>query len=203
MWTLCIIAALLGLEKLRYILSYLCVFIVLFVLLCGGYAALTSEVGPFAGSANVDQYAAAGKVLRANVFGFRNPYLSGVSSAGLLIGSGFAWTSATGGLCGSRKEAALSGIFSSMFYYAATAVVVYLVLTAMNHIAGAEVPLLAVVQFFVPKLSAVYSRLCRIFRGRHCKHRIRDFCRALHFTPLRMGKGCFRCMIYVGSEGYS
>ena len=157
MGTLCIIAALLGLEKLRYILSYLCVFIVLFVLLCGGYAALTSEVGPFAGSANVDQYAAAGKVLRANVFGFRNPYLSGVSSAGLLIGSGFAWTSATGGLCGSRKEAALSGIFSSMFYYAATAVVVYLVLTAMNHIAGAEVPLLAVVQFFVPKLSAVYS----------------------------------------------
>ena len=107
-----------------------------------------------------------------------------------------------GGLCGSRKEAALSGIFSSMFYYAATAVVVYLVLTAMNHIAGAEVPLLAVVQFFVPKLSAVYSRLCRIFRGRHCKHRIREICRALHFTPFHMGKAFFRCRIYVGSGGF-
>lgn len=157
MGALCILAALLGLEKLRFILSYLCVFIVLFVLLCGGYAALTSEIGPFAGSANVDQYAAAGTILRANVFGIRNPYLSGVSSAGLLIGSGFAWTSVTGGLCGGRKEAAWSGVFSSVFYYAATAVVVYLTLTAMDHIAGAEVPLLAVVQYFLPELSAAYS----------------------------------------------
>jgi len=100
-----------------------------------------------------------GKVLRANTFGIQNPYLSGLSSAGLLIGSGFAWASATGGLCNSKKEAALSGVFSSIFYYATTAVVVYLVLTSMDHIAGEEVPMLAVVQFFLPRLSAVYSCL--------------------------------------------
>ncbi len=157
MGVLCIITALLGLERLKKALGYMCIFIVLFVLFCGGYAILTSYVSPFVGSANVERYVAMGRVLRANTFGIQNPYLSGLSSAGLLIGSGFAWASATGTLCNSKKEAVLSGVLSSVFYYVTTVVVVYLVLTSMDHIAGTEVPMLAVVQFFLPKLSAVYS----------------------------------------------
>ena len=154
---LCIITALLGLERLRKALSYMCIFIILFVLFCGGYVIFTSDIGPFAGSANVGQYVEMGRILRANTFGIQNPYLSGFSSAGLLICSGIAWASATGALCNSKREAVWSGILSSILYYVTTAVVVYLVLTSMDHIAGAEVPMLSVVQFFLPKLSAVYS----------------------------------------------
>jgi hypothetical protein len=36
MGVLCIITALLGLERIRKALSYMCVFIILFVLFCGG-----------------------------------------------------------------------------------------------------------------------------------------------------------------------
>ena len=43
MGVLCIITALLGLERLRKALSYMCVFIILFVLFCGGYAIFTSD----------------------------------------------------------------------------------------------------------------------------------------------------------------
>ncbi len=157
MGILCIVTALCGFGKLKKILSYICIFIVLFVLFCGGYVLLTSDVGPFISAANVEEYVTTGRVLRANMFGIQNPYLSGFSSAGLLIGSGFAWASAMGTLCRSKKEAVLSGVFSSIFYYVTTAVVIYLVLTSMDHIAGEEVPMLAVVQFFLPKLFAVYS----------------------------------------------
>ena len=154
---LCIVTALLGLEKLRKTLSYMCVFIILFVFFCWVYAIFTAGADQFASAVSIEQYAAAKRILRANTFGIQNPYLSGLSSAGLLIGSGFAWASATGALCGSKKEAVASGILSSMFYYATTAIVVYLVLVSMNHIVGMEVPMLAVVQFFLPELSAVYS----------------------------------------------
>jgi uncharacterized membrane protein YkvI len=45
----CIMAALLGLKKLMKVLSFLSIFIILFVLFCGGYVVFTSSVGPFAG----------------------------------------------------------------------------------------------------------------------------------------------------------
>jgi len=157
MGVLCIVTAHLGLERLRKALSYLCICTVIFVLFCGGYAFLTSGVSPVAGSANSEHYVSTGLLLRANTFGIQNPYLSGLSSAGLLIGSGFAWASATGSLCNSKREAVFSGIFSSLFFYMTTAVVVYLVLTSMDHVAGTEVPMLAVVHFLLPKLSAIYS----------------------------------------------
>lgn len=157
MGVLCIATSLLNLEKLRSILSYMCILIVLFILTCGIYATVTSSVGPVEGSAGVEQYAASGEILRSNTLGLKNPYLSGLTSGGLVISSGFAWASATGTLCKTRKQAVLSGLFSSLFFYAATAVVVYLVLIAMPEVAGKEVPMLAIVQHFLPILSPVYS----------------------------------------------
>lgn len=157
MCALCVAAALLGLKKLMSVLSYTCVFIALFVLFCGAYAMFTSDVGPFAGAANVKTYVARGDILPANTFGLTNPYLSGLSCSGLLITSSFAWVAATGALCRSKKEAVLSGVLSPVFYYAATAVVVYLLLVSMDHIAGQEVPMLAAISFFLPWLTVVYS----------------------------------------------
>jgi uncharacterized membrane protein YkvI len=157
MGIMCVITSLLGLEKLRKVLSYMCILIILFVFSCAVYAAFTSTLGPMQGSAKVEQYVASGQILRASAFGILNPYLSGLASSGLLIGSGFAWASATGSLCKSRKEAVLSGVFSSVFFYVSTAVVVYLILISIDHVAGKEVPMLAVIQCFLPGLSAVYS----------------------------------------------
>lgn len=157
MGTLCIITSLLDLGRLRDIMSYLCILIIIFVFGCGLYAAYYKGTGPGYGSLYIDEFVAKGKILRSSAFGLYNPYLSGVASAGLLIGSGFAWASATGDLCRRKKEAALSGVFSPLFFYAATGVVVYLLLVVMEHVAGKEVPMLAVVQHLFPALSVAYS----------------------------------------------
>jgi uncharacterized membrane protein YkvI len=159
MGVLCIITSLLGLDKLRKTLGSMCIFIVAFVFLCGIYVAVTSEISMVIGSANVETYVARGEILRASAFGIRDPYLSGVASAGLLISSGFAWASATGALCTNRKEAVWSGVFSSLFFYGSMAVVVYLLLVAMDHVAGKEVPMLAVIQYYLPVLSSAYSAI--------------------------------------------
>jgi hypothetical protein len=121
------------------------------------YTAFASDVGLIQGSAKVEQYVASGQILRISAFGIINPYLNGLASAGLLINSGFAWASATGSLCKSRKEAVLSGFFSSLLFYISTAVVVCLMLLSIDHVAGKEVPMLAVIQYFLPELSVVYS----------------------------------------------
>ncbi len=157
MGIMCIITSLLGLEKLRRVLSYMCILILLFIFSCAVYAAFSFDLGPLQGSAKVEHYVVSKQILRASAFGIMNPYLSGLASAGLLIGSGFAWASATGSLCKSRKEAVLSGVFSSVFFYGSTAIVVYLTLISIDHVAGKEVPMLAVMQYFLPGLSAVYS----------------------------------------------
>lgn len=157
MGIMCIITSLLGLVKLKKILSFMCIFVLIFVFSCAVYATFTSDLGLIQGSAKIDQYIASGQILRTSVFGIMNPYLSGIASAGLLINTGFAWAAATGSLCKSRKEAVLSGVFSPVFFYVPTAVVVYLILVSIDHVAGKEVPMLAVIQYFLPGLSAVYS----------------------------------------------
>jgi uncharacterized membrane protein YkvI len=159
MGIVCVIASLLGLEKLRNILSYMCILIIIFVLFCGIYATFTSNLNPVEATLKIQQYVASGTILRASAFGIRNPYLSGIASAGLVIGSGFAWASVTGTLCKTKKEAILSGVFSSIFYYLSTAVVVYLLLISIEHVAGKEVPMLAVIQYFLPGLSIFYSAI--------------------------------------------
>lgn len=153
----CVIAALLGFEKLMKILSYLCIFVVFTILACGVYALCTSGISGLPDLSVTNQYIADGKLLHANTFGIENPYLGGLSSAGLLIGSGFTWAATTGALCKSKKEAILSGVFSSLFYYATTAIVVYLILVSLSYTAGKEIPMLAVIQHFFPKLSGIYS----------------------------------------------
>lgn len=157
MGVVCVVTSLLGLERLRRVLSYLCVLIVLFIFGCAAYVGITSDISVSEGAANTEAYAASGEIIRSGLFGFSNPVLSGFTSAGLLIISGFAWSSATGALCRSKKEALCSGVLSSVLFYGASAVVLYLVLVSMDNIAGKEVPMLAVTQRFAPVLSPVYS----------------------------------------------
>ena len=124
MGILCIITSLLGLEKLRKVLGSLCLVIVLFVFCAGVYVAFTAKTGIVEASRKAAEYVANGSILQTDTLGIKNPYLSGISSAGLLIVSGFAWASATGGLCMTKKEAVLSGILSPTFFYVSTSVVV-------------------------------------------------------------------------------
>lgn len=156
MGAMCIATAMLGLKKLMRVLGYMCFFIIIFVFVCGIWAFFTSDTGPLAGSARAAEYVADGKLLRAMVFGFHNPYMMGVLSAGLFIEAGFAWAAAAGALCSGRREAVLSGFFSSFFYYVTTSVVVALILAAMDYVAGKEVPMLAVVNHYLPALTGFY-----------------------------------------------
>jgi len=155
--TLCILAALLGLKKLIRVLSYIGVFVIIFIFCCALYVFFTSGETPASGSVNVNKYVADGELLPANIFGISNPIFSAVACAGLLAGSGFPWVSATGKLCSGYKEAILCGVFSSIVYFGAQGIVVYLDLTTMDKIAGAEVPMLAVIQHYLPVLSLIYS----------------------------------------------
>ena len=155
MGAVCIATSLIGLKKLRSVLSYLCVPILVFIVICGIYAASKTNID--LAEIPADEYAANGLLIRSGIFGIENPWLSALSSAGLLINSGFAWASATGALCTSRKEAAVSGILSSLLFYAASAVVVFLVLVSIDKAAGTEVPMLAVTEKFLPALTPFYS----------------------------------------------
>lgn len=157
MGIMCIIAALLDLKKVIRVLGYLGSFTVLFVLGCGIYIFIKSGISPEAGSINVQRYVSERKILQANIFGIKNPWMSAVASAGLLINSGMPWASATGALCKNRKEAILTGLFSGILYYSTQFIVVYINLVSMDFIVDSEIPILAAIQYFLPCLSLVYS----------------------------------------------
>ncbi len=153
----CVITSMLDLTRMRGLMSYLCVFVVALIAVCLAIAAARNDTGPFAGSVNADSYAASGSIMRISIFGIEDPLLSGLCSGGLMLSSGFAWAAATGRLCSSKKEALLSGVFSSVFYYAASAIVVCLMLMNMDRIAGDEVPMLSVITEYMPVIGSVYS----------------------------------------------
>lgn len=162
MGALCIAASLLGLGRLRHLLSYLCVVLVVFVIALAVYTAATTDLSPAAGAAGAAAYAESGQILRVEPFALKSPVISGIASGGLLISSGFAWAAATGTLCTNRKEAAASGLFSGLFYYALTAAATYLICVNMDIVAGKEVPLLAIIQHGLEILTPVYSAIILI-----------------------------------------
>lgn len=157
MGAVCIIASLMGLEKLRNMLGYLCIFIVVFIVGLAAYALVTIGASPTEGAANAAAYAESGQIIRVEPFGLQSPVTSGIASAGLLISSGFAWAAAVGTLCKSRKEALASGILSALFYYVLIGVATYLICTNMDVIAGKEVPILAIIQHVLPFLTPIFS----------------------------------------------
>lgn len=157
MGVMCILTALLKLEKIMDVLSSMCIFICLFIVICWLYVVFTSGSNANVSLAKANEYVSHGELLRSQAFGVFNPYLSAISSGGMLVGSGFTWASATGALAKNKKEAVWAGILSSVFYYTATAVVVYLILNSIDDVAGKEVPMLSIIQRFMPKLSWLYS----------------------------------------------
>lgn len=157
MGAICIITSLLRLEKLRDLLGYFCIVIIVFVLAFAVYVMIKAGFHMGTAGANVENYVSEGSIYRISVMGLTHPLVSGLASAGLLINSGFAWAAIMGKMCRSHKEAVWTGVFSSVFFYGTTMIVVYLLLISMDHIAGQEVPLLAVVQHYLPLLSLVYS----------------------------------------------
>ncbi len=154
---LCILAALLGLQKLMHILSWAGVVIIVFVIICTVYILCKYGMPALAAQEAMDAYVAAGEVKRISILGLSNPVISGIASAGLLIVSSLPWVASTGSLCENKKTAITSGALSGVLFYAAQAVVVFLNLICMNSIAGEEVPVLAVFQNFLPVLAMVYS----------------------------------------------
>lgn len=156
MAAMCAAAALLGLERLRGVLGNMCALIVAFIAITA-VVALAGGVPELPGLDEAEAFAERGELLRVSLFGVKGPVLSGVISAGVLVGSGFAWGAATGALCPNRAAAAASGASAAVSYYAATLVSVFLTLSALGTAAGAEVPMLAVVRHYIPALAPFYS----------------------------------------------
>lgn len=157
--TLCIIAALLGIQKLMRILSYSGIIIIAFVLGCVLYIHFYQGISITVSQAAIDEYVTSGAIKKISILGFSNPVLCGVLSAGLLVVSSLPWVASTGALCENKESAIGSGILSAVIYYSAKCIVVYLNLASLDRIAGEEVPILAVFQNFIPALALFYSAL--------------------------------------------
>lgn len=156
---LCILAALLGIQKLMRVLSYASVVIIVFVLGCALYIHFKLGLSINIPQERIDAYVSAGTIKRIEFLGLSNPFFCGILSAGLLIVSSLPWAASTGALCGSQKAALWSGILSAVIYYAAKCVVIYLNLISLDQIAGEEVPILKVFQTFVPAVAMIYSAI--------------------------------------------
>ncbi len=157
MGVVCVAASLLGLQKLQKVLGNICLIIIAFVVICWIAAMMKTGVGPVEGSKNIERYVADGSIMRISFLGIEDPVSNSLCAGGLLVSSGFAWAAVTGRTCSSKREALASGLFSSLFYYAATAIVFYLCLISTDEIAGVEIPLLAIVTRFTPALASAYS----------------------------------------------
>lgn len=154
---LCIAAALLGLERLVRVLSYASVLIIAFVLGCALYIRFILGVSLSIPTETIEAYVISGELKRISILGISNPIFCGMASAGLLAVASLPWVASTGSLCENKSTAVLSGVLSGVIFYAAQGIVVYLNLTSIDKIAGAEVPILAVFQNYLPMLALVYS----------------------------------------------
>lgn len=152
-----IVVSMTGINRLKNILSYITFFIVGSIICSAIYIFVTSDITVTQGAANVDKYVDDGLLLHAAFLGLKSWYFSSLASVGLLITAGFAWASVTGSLCQSRQEAMLTGIFSSVIFYSTFIVVTYMLLVSTDFVAGQEVPLLGVIQHFMPPLAIIYS----------------------------------------------
>jgi len=154
---LCIAAALLDLRRLMRVLSYAGMLIVVFVLGCALYIRFVLGVSLSIPTETIEGYVISGELKRISIMGISNPIFCGIASAGLLVVSSLPWVASTGSLCEDESTAILCGVMSGVIFYAAQGIVVYLNLISMDKIAGAEVPLLAVFQNYLPMLALVYS----------------------------------------------
>ena len=154
---LCIGATLLGLEKLMHVLSYAGVVIVAFVLCCTAYIRFSKGITLSIPTATIEAYVAAGELKQISLFGLSGPVFCGIINAGLLVYASLPWVASTGSLCENRKTAIWSGALSGVIFYAAQTIVVYLSLISIDKIAGAEVPVLAVFQSYLPAVAMIYS----------------------------------------------
>ena len=154
---LCVLAALLGLEKLMRVLSYAGIVIFVIMIVGSAYLLIGKGITLPIGRDAADAIARSGEVKRIGLFGLSSPLFGGFLSAGLVIVSGMPWVASTGSLCPDRKSAVLSGILSGLLFYLAEAVAVWLNLVSLDKIAGKEIPILAVFQEYFPPLAAVYS----------------------------------------------
>lgn len=159
---ICILVTLLDLRKLMRVLSYASVIIIVFVLISTLYIRFIRGINITITDIEIQQFVDSGKLMKITMFGKSNSIISGVISAGLLVVSGLPWVASTGALCEDKKSAILSGALSGLVFYIAQSIVVYLNLISLESIVGAEIPILAVFQNYLPLLALIYSGIIMV-----------------------------------------
>lgn len=158
----CILATLLDLRKLMRVLSNASIIIIAFVLGSTLYIRFIKGATITVTDSNIQSFVNSGDLMKISFLGKSNPIISGVISSGLLVVSGLPWVASTGALCENKKSAILSGALSGLVFYLAQSIVVYLNLISLENIIGAEIPILAVFQNYLPVLALIYSGIIMI-----------------------------------------
>lgn len=149
-----------GLESVTNVLSCVGIIIIAFVILIGLYCLFTQGPAAMAeGAGKINEYVDSGDVLIANVFGIKNPVLSGAWYFGTFMVTGYAFIVAQGKRFKNYKESNMAAMLSGLLFTLGLLMVVGAILANIDYIVEveAQVPLLAVVANVIPVLQPVFA----------------------------------------------
>lgn len=149
-----------GLESVTNVLSCVGLIIIAFVVLIGVYCIIAQ--GPLEitkGAEKISTYVDNGDVLIANVFGIKNPILSGAWYFGTFIVTGYAFIVAQGKRFHSYKESNCAAMFSGLLFTLGLYMIIVAILANIDYIVDikAQIPVLAVIENTLPTLSPVFA----------------------------------------------
>lgn len=149
-----------GLESVTNVLSCAGIIIIGFVVLIGVYCLVSQGPAEMAeGADKIGGYVDSGDVLIANVFGIKNPILSGAWYFGTFMVTGYAFIVAQGKRLQSYKESNTAALLTGFLFTLGMVMVVCAILANIDYIVEveAQVPLLAVVANALPVLQPVFA----------------------------------------------
>lgn len=149
-----------GLEGVTNVLSCVGLIIIGFVVFMGVYCFCTQGPSAMAeGASKISDYVESGDVLIANVFGIKNPILSGAWYFGTFIVTGYTFIVAQGKRLESYKESNMAALFSAILFTVGLYMLIGAILANLDYIVDikAQIPLLAVIENTLPALKSVFA----------------------------------------------
>ena len=149
-----------GLESVTNVLSFVGLVIIAFVVLIGLYCIFAQGPAEItAGAEKVSAYVDSGDVLIANVFGIKNPILSGAWYFGTFMVTGYAFVVAQGKRFKNYKESNGAALLSGILFTLGLYMIIAAILANIDYIVEikAQIPVLAVIANTLPALSPVFA----------------------------------------------
>lgn len=153
------VVVLLGLEKVSNVLGFCGILIIAIMAFAGIYTITTADTGLMEAQQHVAEYVESGILLRVDVFGIENPFLTAFAFVGMGLALVMTFNVALGTSCKSKGDYWASAVISAVFFVTGVYTVLFTMLLNLDYIAetGAKVPMLAAIENAIPWLSLPYT----------------------------------------------